>query len=234
MLRFRELEHSSLYAGLGVQMIDEYESVPSAGFEAPPPGWTTVELDIDDAGVWRPLDPAVVVQRRTASGIVWFPWLEHYRDARDRQPRKYRVRVSAELFTPRYRFDADGVEVTVSPYDDTHPPANIPSGPLKIGLLPAAHYPFPPSVPTLHGVVIDTASVPVANALVSWMDANLQTDSVLTDADGEFCLPMRRAPQHVLIDVSAERPPPPVGGRSGDTVVRLPQDLAAFHTIQIS
>ena len=231
-LRFRELEHSALYAGLGVQLIDEFESVPAQGFEVAPLGSTSIEVAIDDgSGVFRTIDPLAV---RTPSGVIWFPYLERYADARGRMPRTYRLRVSAQFYVPRYTYDADGLDVQIAPYDDSNPPTFVPTAPAKIGLLPSATYPFADVVPMLRGNVVDSAGDPVMNALVSWIDATLQTDSVLTDADGEFGLPLRRAPRDTPIDIHAERPPPPVGGRSGDTVVRIPQDLSTFHTIQIS
>jgi len=230
MLGFRELESSNLYAGLGVQLIDEFASVPSANVEAPPLGWTTIEIDIDDGGgVYRTLDPAVLVTMRTPSGVVWYPWLERHADARLLAARNYRVRVSAGVYTPRYAYDSEGVIVPVSPYDDNNPPATIAAAPTKIMLLPTATYPFAPAVPVLRGLVVDTANAPVPDALVGWIDATLQTDSVLTDADGEFALPMRRAAQNTPINIHAERP-----GLAGDTIIRIPQDLSISHTIQIS
>lgn len=235
MLGFRGLESSSIYAGLGVQLIDEFASVPAANLEAPPLGWTKIEIDVEDGGVFRPLDPDALITARTPAGVVWYPWLEHYFDARGKLPRNYRVRVSAEFYTPRYRFDSDGIVVAVSPYDDINPPASVPVEPTKVMLLPAATYPFATAIPVLRGTVIDAAVVPVANALVSWIDstATLQNDAVLTDADGEFALPMRRAPIDVLIDVHAELPPTGIGP-SGDIVIRIPQDLPLAHQIQIS
>jgi len=232
MLRFRELEHSTLFAGLGVQLIDEFESVPAQGFEVAPLGWTNIEVAIDDGGgAFRTIDPLTV---RTPSGVIWFPYLERYADARGRTPRTYRVRVSAQFYVPRYSYDADGIDLQVAPYDDVNPPTFVPALPQKIGLLPAAMYPHADAVPVLRGSVVDTVGVPVVNALVSWFDPTLQTDSVLTDVDGEFSLPMRRAPRDTPININAQRPPPPAGGRSGDTIVRIPQDLSTFHTIQIS
>lgn len=232
MLTFRELESTALYASLGVQLIDEYESTPA--LEASPLGSVKLEVDIDDSGTWRPLAPDVLIVRRTAGGVIWFPWLEHYRDASGRPPRKYRVRVSAALYTPRYQFDAEGVEVTVFPYDDTTPPATLPNGPVKVPLLPAATYPFAPAVPVLRGIVTDLALVPQPNAIVTWTDGTLQTDTVLTDADGEFSLPMRRAPaNNTPVIVHAERPPAGTGP-SADEVVHLPSDLPTFQKLQIS
>jgi hypothetical protein len=230
MLGFRELESSSLYAGLGVQLIDEFASVPSASVEAPPLGWATIDIDIDDGGgVFRALDPDHLITMRTPSGVVWYPWLEHHPDARGLPARNYRVRVSAGVYAPRYAYDSGGVIVAVSPYDDNTPPAATAPAPAKIFLLPTATYPFAPGVPVLRGAIVDSTGTPVPDALVNWIDPTLQTDSVLTDADGEFALPMRRAALNAPIDIHAERP-----GLSGDTIIRIPQDLSTFHTIPIS
>jgi hypothetical protein len=220
-LRFRELEHTSLYAGLGVRLLDAFTGVG-------PLGWVKVELDIDDAGTWRELErPAAV----TAAGVVWFPGLERYRDASGRSPKLYRIRVTAELYAPRYSYDSEGVSALVDPYDDVTEPAT-PQRPIDVLLLPSAAYPFAPAVPLLRGAVTDVTGSPVQTALVSWLNAALVTDSVLSDADGEFTLPMRRAPTGTPIDVRAERPPPPAA-RAGDIIVRVPQDLTTFQTIQI-
>ena len=227
MLQFRELESTRLFAGLGVQLLDEHTN------EAPF-GWTSIELDVDEGGTWRTLDRTVTPRRRTAGGITWFPWLEHHRDARTLAPRKYRVRVDAELSVPRYRYDSEGVEVWVAPYDDDHLPSAVPIAPIVINLLPRANYPFAPAVPVVHGAVIDINGDRVPDALVSWHDPPTPGDVVLSDEDGEFSLPMRRAPQDdSQLVIAAERPPPPALGRSGDVIVRLPSDLNTFFTIQI-
>ena len=234
MLGFRELEDSALYAGFGIQLIDDFESVAAQGSEVAPIGWTKIELAIDEGGgVFRTIDPPYQVVRG-ANGVLWFPYLERYADARGRAPRTYRVRVSAQFYVPSYTYTADGVDLQVAPYDPVNPPAFVPTLPTKIHLLPTAMYPYPAAVPVLRGSIIDTSNAPVVAAQVSWIDGTLQTDTVLTDADGEFSLPMRRAPRDTPIDIHAERPPPPAGGRSGDTIVRIPQDLSTFHTIQIS
>lgn len=231
MLVFRELESSSLYAGLGVQLIDEYTSVPALGIETAPFLPVDIELDVDEAGTWRALDMETVKTRRTASGIIWFPWLEHYRDARGMTPRTYRVRVRSDVYVPRYAWDSAGVAQQVFPYDDVTPPGG-PANPLiKLPLLPSPTYPFGDSVPVLAGAV-EEAGVRVPEALVSWSDASLQTDSVLTDADGEFRLPMRRAPtDNTQFPVEAITP---FGGPSGFETIRIPQDLLTFLTIPIS
>jgi len=228
-LRFRELEHTRLYAGLGVRLVDDYTQQAAIG-------WTRVWLDIDDGGAWRELAPDSVRRTTTSSGVIWFPWLERHRDARGRAAGKYRVRVAAELGTPAYLFDRDGIEVLVAPYDDGTPPAGTPPI-VTIKLLPAAQYPFGTEVPVLHGAVKDVSGAPVPRALVRWTDPGLGppvvTDEVLSDEDGEFSLPMRRAPRATPITINARRPPPPAGGTHGTAQVRLPDDLPKFLTIQI-
>jgi hypothetical protein len=144
--------------------------------------------------------------------------------------------VAAELGAPAYLFDRDGVEVLVAPYDDATPPAGTPPI-VEIKLLPAAGYPFGAEVPVLHGAVTDGSGERVARALVSWIDPKLGpplvTDEVLSDDDGEFSLPMRRAPRATPIAIHARRPPPPATRKRGTASVRLPDDLPKFLTIQI-
>jgi hypothetical protein len=227
MLRYRDLESTRLYAGLGVRLLDDYT-------QQQPIGWTRVFLDVDDGGgAWRELTPDV---RRTITGggLVWFPWLERRRDARGRGPGRYRVRVAAELGAPAYLFDRDGVEVLVAPYDDAASPAGIPPV-VEITLLPAANYPFGPAVPVLHGVVRDALGAPVPRALVAWAppagEPPLVTDEVLSDEDGEFRLPMRRAPRATPIEVTARRPAPPEPGRYRTVTVQLPVDPSTYLTM---
>lgn len=229
MISFRELESTALYAGLGVKLVDDFASVPEIKLEAAPTGWTSIEIDVEDGAGWRTLDPASLSPARTPGNVVWFPWLEHYADARGRVPRKYRVRVTAGFYTPLYSYDADGIEFSVPPYDDVNAPAAS-SEPVRVHLVPADNYPFPPDVPVLRGAIIDTSSVPVRLARVQWAEASVtRNDIVLTDGDGEFALPMRRAPLDTPIEIIAERP-----GQLADVIVRIPQDLSTFHTIQIS
>jgi len=228
-LRYRELEHTRLYAGLGVRLIDDYT-------QQGPIGGTRVLLDADDDGVWRELAPDQVRRTMTAGGVVWFPWLERHRDARGRAPGRYRVRVVAELGVPAYLFDSEGVVVLVAPFDDAVPPAGVPPI-IDIALLPSAGYPFGPGVPVLRGAVRDAAGAPLPRALVSWADPQpgsgppLVTDEVLSDDDGEFGLPMRRAPRGTPIDVTARRPPD--GGSHITVSVRIPDDISTFLTMQI-
>jgi len=234
-LRYRDLESTRIHAGLGVRLIDEHT-------QQAPIGWTRVFLDVDDSAggsagaAWRELATDGARRAVTAGGVVWFPWLERRRDARGRGPGRYRVRVLAEHGTPAYLFDREGVEVLVAPYDDAALPAGTP--PLvEISLLPAANYPFGAAVPVLRGVVRDAGGAPVPRALVGWTapigGPPLVTDEVLSDEDGEFNLPMRRAPHGVPIEVSARRAPPPLPGAGARRVVsvQLPADLSAIPTI---
>jgi hypothetical protein len=227
-LRYRELEHTRLYAGLGVRLVDDYT-------QQAPIGWTRVSLDIADDDAWRELDTDLAPRTVTAGGLVWFPWLERRRDSRARASGRYRLRVAAELATPAYLCDRDGIEVLVAPFDDASPPAGTPPI-IEIALLPAANYPYAPGVPVLHGVVKDAAGEPVPRALVSWARSGdgppHVTDEVLSDDDGEFSLPMRRAPLATPIDITARRRPPPVPGPERTVQVKLPADLSTLLTIQ--
>ena len=227
-LRYRELEAARLYAGFGVRLVDAYTGQG-------PIGQTRVDLDIAEGGAWRELTPDLARRATTPSGVIWFPGLERYRDARGRAPGRYRVRVAAELATPAYLYDRDGVEVAVAPYDDATPPAGT-APILEIELVPAAGYPFDPGVAVLRGAVKDAAGVPVPRALVSWSDPGLGpplvTDRVLSDDHGEFHLPMRRAPRETPIEIQARRPPPPPGGKHVAASVRIPDDLSRLLTMQ--
>jgi len=88
-LRYRELEHTRLHAGLGVRLVDAYTQQAAIG-------WTRVDLDIADGGTWRELSPDTVRRVTTSGGVIWFPWLERQRDARGGAAGNYRVRVAAE------------------------------------------------------------------------------------------------------------------------------------------
>ena len=234
-LRFRELEPTTLHAGLGVSLVDDYTGGQAFGPRQ-------IYLDIDDGGgTWRELADDVVRRTTSAGGVTWFPWLERYRDASGRPPRNYRVRVVADYYTPSYQYTDDGVVATVYPFDDVTPPA-VSTGPIVIDLLPAATYPYDPKVPVMRGAIVNIFGDRVQNAYVSWVDVRptppapatpLVTDTVLTDVDGEFTLPMRRAPAG-SVELYARRPPPPgPPGPSRKVTVTLPADLSTFQNILI-
>ena len=224
-LRFRELESTALHSGLGVRLVDDHTGQAALG-------WIKVELDIDDNNTWRPVERPVAVG---GGGVIWYPWLEHYRDARGLPPRKYQVRVAAENYVPLYSFDQSGVDALVEPYDDDNFPAAQPD-PIEVTLLPLASYPFLPDVQRVRGRVVDASNAPVSGALVEWLHPTLKTDRVLTDEDGELVLPLRRAP---ITDLGAPTPVPPItvrarrGALTGQVAVQIPADLSTFQTIQI-
>ena len=232
MLRFRELEHTSLYSGLGVRLVDDFTKADAFGPY-------TISVDIGDNGTFRELPGDVYQRTVTAGGITWFPWLEHYADARGKTAREYRVRVTADHYTPAYAWDSEGVTTIIEPYDDvTEPGAFHPV--IEIPLLPAASYPFDARVPLLRGAIEDIFGDRVPLTRVTWIDTTfpapvppLVTDTVLSDADGEFILPMSRAPLGVNVDVFARRPPPPFPGKQRKVSVSLPADLSTFHVITI-
>lgn len=208
----RVLESDTLWAGAAASLVDDH----TGGL---PVTAAKVEIDITDgAGGWRPLHRAPVV---TELGTYVFPKLEKRGDARNAQPRKYRLRVTAPGYTPYYRFDREGVVIDVYPFDDNLPPQVPPFRPEIIPLYPAADYPFGASAPVIYGTVLDATSAPVPYALVE-----CNSDRVLTNAAGAFVLPMGRSPATlVLVDASDSN------GNAATIPVSVPHGLGQHYTI---
>lgn len=211
-MNIRVLENDVLWAGAAASLVDDHTgNLPVTS--------PTVAIDVSDgAGGWRALAMKPVV---TNLGTYVFPRLEKRGDARNVQPRKYRLRVSAPGYTPYYLFDRDGVVIDVYPYDDTLAPTVPPFRPEIIPLYPAAAYPFETSA-LIYGKAVDSSNAPVPFALVS-----CHGDRVLTDEDGAFVLPLGRSPTgQVLVDAS---------DRNGNTAtplpVSVPQGLGQHYTI---
>lgn len=203
---WREVERAHLYAGFGVELVHAHDG-------RPPRGKVDLAFEIDVGG-WR---PAPLVPRWIRPGLAFLPALERYRDAAGRSPRTYRVKVSAELYLPLYTWqELPGIDVLVAPWDEANPPAVTLDAPVRIPLLPRAGHPFDVR-PVLRGYVINPNGSPLATALVEFDGMQ-----VLTDAAGEFALPMPRAPAGTsLVDVSAV----PTDGRSAAFPVTLPDEL---------
>ncbi|MCA9675443.1 MAG: hypothetical protein H6709_11215 [Kofleriaceae bacterium] len=209
MTDWLEIERRDLYAGLTVRVFHEHDG-------RPPRGRVTMSLDVDDgAGGWHDTGRA---PRWLRPGLAFYPYLERHVDARGRAPRDYRVRVDAELYQPRYLWELkDGEVATVHPWDASTPPAVLPAGPLAVALLPRPAHPIDARGPVLRGYVVNPDASPVATALVEF--DQLQ---VLTERDGEFALPLPRAPVGMsLIDVAA------LDGRTGTFPVTVPDELRA-------
>jgi hypothetical protein len=209
-----------MYSPIGIRFIDDFTTQLPFGYVRP-------RLEIADAqGVFGDTDIAGV---STASGVLTYPGLGRRRDAKSGQPRRYRVSVDAEFYTPRYLAvqtygTPAGIVFNAYPYDDETPPASPP--PLvDVPLLPASHYPFGSHVRVLHGIVADAAQAPVAHAFVSM---GLK-EHVYTDARGAFSLPLRWVKTTATIDAHDD------AGRVGSIAVDVSKvdQLYHGHTIVI-
>jgi hypothetical protein len=207
-------ENRELYSSIGVRPLDEFTG-------RPPAGRVRALLDArDGGGVWLPTRiPAVA----SPGGVFVYPMLER-RAAAGGAPRRYRVRLEAQFYVPRYREFDDGIEFDVHPYNDTVPPQVITSQAANAFLLPAANYPFPTSVRVLHGRAVDVAGLGVADVTVS----EDNRERVLTDQRGEFALPLRWVQDNVLVAIDAIHQRT---GRTGQINVTLPGALG--HNQQI-
>jgi hypothetical protein len=209
-------ETLELYSPIGIQLIDEF-----TGTE--PLGRTTAALDRLENGQWR---PTTVTATRTATGAITYPALERRADLIG-GPRRYRVRIEAEFYSPFYMGFSDGIEIDAYPYNDSNPPHVVTRLPQAVALLPAPNYPFAPHVRVVRGEVVDLVTRdPVASASVAL--GNLER--VLADRQGRFALPVRFAPTagQIAIDAQDQRT-----GRAGQYLLTLPDGLAHSHTLTI-
>jgi hypothetical protein len=209
---------SALFAPIGLMPIDDITG-------RAPLGALRVYLDAEEsAGVWRKTDLRALL---THSGVITFPGLGRRRDPGSLGPSRYRVRVEAEHYIPRYRRDQDGVEFDVFPYDDNTPPASAPGMPDPFVLYPGPTYPFPAHLLVLRGVVVDLAGAAVRDAEVT-IGA---TRRVLSDARGSFALSTPRPPIPSVIQVDAADLRT---GRVGGAAIPFPPGLAGNVQIVIS
>jgi hypothetical protein len=210
-----------LYSPIGLKPIDDVTG-------GAPIGWVRSLLDVSDgAGGWRKGDIDAVM---TPSGVITFPGLERRTDASG-PPRKYRLRVEAEVYLPLYRATQDAIEFDAYPYNDASPPQNLAqiraSQPQDLILTPMPHYQFPGHVPVLRGQVEDSSGAAVRDAVVTLG----MSERVLTDARGTFALPLRWvAPNtQASIDAVDQRT-----GRTGTITIQFPQDLRTSQTITVA
>ncbi|HXU34212.1 MAG TPA: hypothetical protein VN851_26875 [Thermoanaerobaculia bacterium] len=212
--RLLPAERSELYSPIGLRLLDFLTGDA-------PLGKSEAFLDIRDGAAWRPTGiPAV----RTLSGVVAYPGLERRADASG-PPRRYRVRIAAELYRPLYRASAEGIEFDAFPWNDIHSPRSTPAVPQDVNLVPAPAYPFPPHVPVVRGRVVGPTGKPVVDAEVSAV-----RERVLSDERGEFALPLPQAPLGGRLNVKAKNQR---SGRSGSLQITLPADLGHSQTIVI-
>lgn len=224
MKRWRTLpdERLELYSPIGLKPIDETTG-------RTPIGWVHCYLDLSDsAGAWRNTS---ITAALSLGGIITYPGLERRASVIGQPPRRYRIRIEAQLYAPLYRSTQDAIEFDAYPYNDANPPQNFlqikATQPQDLILTPLPHYPFPGHVPVLRGVVRDTTGIAVANALV----AHGGNERVLTDSRGTFALPLRWAKSNPepQIDAADHRT-----GRTGTITIQFPQDLRTSQTITVA
>ncbi len=211
-------ERLTMYSPVGLNLIDDFSGANPVGrFEA--------ELDEQDtAGDWHSTTIQAV---RSLGNTLVYPGLGRTVETAVTPIRRYRVRLASRFYRADYLMNDDGIEFDVHPYNDDTPPAVIPNQPVDVFLLPSASYPFPGHVRVLRGEVVDNLGDPVANVEV----VEGARERVLTDARGEFALPLRwpALSGPVQIDAVDHRT-----GRNGSINATLPADLAHSNTITIN
>jgi hypothetical protein len=221
MIEWRNLpgEHTELYSPVGLRPVDEITSVA-------PLGKVRVYLDIKDGnGGWQITGIKPVI---TPGGVITFPGLERRAEVAGQPPRRYRIRLDAELYRPLYPARTAGYEFKAFPYNDANPPQNIASDVLITALLtPATNYPFPTHILVLRGNVRDSTDLKVADVLVS----DGTTERVLTDERGEFAFPLRWVKKSPSFPIVAEDRK---SNRKGMITIKIPEGLGKNHTIRIS
>jgi hypothetical protein len=164
---------------------------------AGPVGKVTLKLDVQDGPNWREADRAPAI---TASGIYTYPNLERRAAPIGVPPRRYRVRITADHYRPRYLRIDDGIEFDAWPGNDDVLPSIFATAVQPEALWPSVNYPFPPHVPVLRGRVTDASGAVVPNCVVR---EGLR-ETVLTDERGEYALPLRWVPPAVPVPIDAE------------------------------
>lgn len=208
-------ERNPLYSPLGLRLVDEFTGKA-------PVGTVHARLERQVAlGEWVATELKSV---HTPSNVLTWPGLGRQSDPQSATPRRYRVRVEAELYRPSYLETDDGLEFDAPPWDAWHEPVPITRGPVDLYLFPASTYAFPTWVRVLRGLVEGAAGEPVPNALVH----QGAVEKVLSDERGTFSLPLRWATSGAVIDATDART-----GRTGAHTLSLPADLESCLTITI-
>jgi hypothetical protein len=205
------------YSPIGMRLIDELTNQV-------PIGNVYSFLDIKDAsGVWRETG---IQSSRNTDAVLAYPGLERHATVTGLQPPQYRVRLKADFYIPYYLINADGIVFNAYPYNDTNPPAQVVTVPTDTPLLPATNYPFAPQIPVLRGIVVDASGKAVANASVSQGN----TERVLSDAQGQFALPLRWVQQNTLVPIDASDART---ARTGSIHIQIPAALGKSQKISI-
>lgn len=211
-------ERLMLYSPIGLNLVDDLTGKPPLGRLA-----ITLE-ERDSAGDWHETRIEAV---RSLGNVLLYPGLGRSPDVAATPVRRYRIRIENPWYRPDYLMTDAGIEFDVHPYDDDTPPAMAASHPTDVFLIPSASYPFPRHLRVLRGVVVDNTGDPMANAEV----VEGPRERVLTDARGEFALPLRWTALSgpVQIDAVDHRT-----GQNGSINAVLPADLTHSNTITIN
>ena len=207
-----------LYSGIGIRALDDFTGLPPVY-----PVYAQLEAQ-DNAGVWQTVEADAVV---TPTGIISYPALGRSAHATAQPQQAYRTRLLSDFYRPDYLINTDAIPFVVHPYDDQNPPANFPTIPQTVMLMPASGYPYPGHIRLVHGVVLDNANQPVANAEIS----EGARERVLSDERGVFTLPLRWPALNaaVVLDAIDHRT-----GRTDQININLPGDLSQGHTFTVT
>jgi hypothetical protein len=211
-------ERWMLYSGFGMRVLDDFTGLPPIY-----PVFAQLQAQ-DNVGNWQTLDIDAVV---TPTGVISYPALGRSAHAATQPQQQYRTRLYSDFYRPDYLINADGIPFVVHPYDDENPPANSPAIPQTVMLMPANGYAYPGHVRLVHGVVLDNANQPVANAEIS----EGVRERVLSDERGVFTLPLRWPAINaaVVLDAVDHRT-----GRTDQININLPGDLSQGHTFIVT
>ena len=210
-------EVTELYSPIGVRPMDGMTGLG-------PLGKIRVMLDTSDSSAgWRTTGIQAIL---TPSGVIGYPALERHAEVAAQPPRRYRIRLEADLYRPFYRANSEGLEFDAYPYNDDNPPAVIVSQAQNVFLAPSTNYPFPTHVDVLRGNVVDS----IGGAVVDAMVTEGARERVLTDERGAFALPLRWVQRNLPVAINAEDQRT---GRTGLITVTIPADLGKNHTITV-
>jgi hypothetical protein len=215
-LTVREINFT--YSPVGLRLLDDLTNQT-------PLGKVQAILDTKDAnGNWQQTN---IKASMNSDGVLAYPGLERHAIVTGQPSRQYRVRLVADLYIPYYRINADGIVFTAYPFNDENPPSTVVKVPTDTALVPAKNYPFPPNVPVLRGIVVDATGKQIPD--VSVTQGN--TERTLTDAKGQFALPLRWVipKTDTLIDAINQR-----NGQTRTITIQIPADLGRSQTISIN
>lgn len=212
---WRELESSTMYAWLAVELINAHDGTV-------PRGRHGVELFIDDGAAGIPTGRA---PRWLRPNLAYFPYVERHGVAANRPDGKYLVKVvpvdgRPSLYRPGYEAEGKpGQDAVVWAWDEqtwlwdpNGLPTMDPPVVVSIPLLPRPSHPWDHGR-VVRGYVRDVNDAPLADILIELDEPNTVTNPrrlrVLSERDpdrrGEFALPVPRNPNGV---VTAKVTPP--------------------------